>query len=222
MSAAITLQREVLEVVEHKFPDLATQDDLQWPVMTPNGSVMPPPKRKPRARFVSFDDDEEEDNLEESSDSILRKYWDSIATKYRTQVCDAPSLAMARIDSLPPSWTVVSISITEDHNTMFVTRQRPGKEPLMFCIPLKERRENVDEEDEYLGYDAAVFELKEIIRLSDEGTRQAQTVRNDRSARTAWWANRTALDERMKSLLENIEFCWLGAFKVRVLVPRGG
>lgn len=214
MSAAITLHREVLEVVQHKFPEIATQDDLQWPVMTSNGSVMPPPKRKSRTRFVSFDSDDEDDGLQESSDSPLKQYWEAIANKYRTQVCDSTNLATPRIDGLPSTWTVVSINVTEDHNTMFITRQRPGKDPLMFCIPLKERRENVEEGDEFLGYDDAVHELKEIIRLSDEGTRQAQHVRNDRAARQAWWADRMSLDERLKDLLEQIEFCWFGAFKV--------
>ena len=36
-------------------------------------------------------------------------------------------------------------------------------------------------------------------------------------AKIAWWDSRKQLDQRMKDLVENIEFCWLGAFKVRVL-----
>ncbi|KIP07348.1 hypothetical protein PHLGIDRAFT_30059 [Phlebiopsis gigantea 11061_1 CR5-6] len=219
VSSALTLQREVLEVVQHKFSELASQDDLQWPLMTSNGSVMPPPKRKSKTRFVSFESDDEDDGLQETTDSSLRKYWDSLASKYRNRVCDAGTLGTANIDGLPPKWTVVSISVTEDHDTMFVTRQRPGKEPLMFCIPLKERRENADEDDEFLGFEHAVHELNEIIRLSDEGTRQAQHIKNDRGARQAWWAQRTALDERMKDLLANIEFCWFGAFKTILNEP---
>ena len=62
----------------------------------------------------------------------------------------------------------------------------------------------------------AVGELREIIRQSDQGTREAANVnKDDRKERAAWWANRSALDKRLKELLENIEFCWLGAFKVR-------
>lgn len=95
---------------------------------------------------------------------------------------------------------------------MFVTRQRPSKDPLIFYIPLKGRRETID--DEHLTFDHAIAELNDIIRLSDEGTKQAASVRNDRETRAAWWASRSALDRRMKELLDNIEFCWLGAFKV--------
>ncbi|GJE92064.1 cysteine peptidase C50 [Phanerochaete sordida] len=213
MSATITLQREVLEVIQHKYPDIATPDDLQWPVMTPNGSVMPAPKRKPKARFVSFGSDDEDGEDQGSSRDALKKFWDTVGAKYRNQVIDSTSLAAPRLASLPQHWTVVSISVTEDCNTMFVTRQRPGREPLIFCIPLKERRETVDEDETFLTFDDAIGELKEIIHLSDEGTRQAQHVIKDRAAISQWWADRAALDERMKDLLNNIEFCWLGAFK---------
>lgn len=216
MSAAITLQREVLEVVQHKFPDTITPDDLQWPVMTLNGSVMPPPKRKSKARFVPLESDDEHDSPEDDFDSALKKFWDGVGNKYKNQICDSTNLATPQLDSLPQHWTVVNISVTEDHNTVFVTRQRPGQEPLIFCIPLKERRENVSDDEEFLGFDDAIAELREIIRLSDEGTMQAQHVK-DHASRAAWWADRRALDERMKALLSNIEFCWLGAFKVSPL-----
>jgi separase len=66
-----------------------------------------------------------------------------------------------------------------------------------------------------LGLQEALTELFEIVRLSDEGTRNAKHVKkDDPAARAAWWKERVALDTRLKTLLENIEFCWLGAFKV--------
>ena len=55
----------------------------------------------------------------------------------------------------------------------------------MFCVPLKGRRE--PDEDEHLTFDDAVKELAEIIRSSDQGTRNAVNVRNDDpQARVAW------------------------------------
>ena len=96
---------------------------------------------------------------------------------------------------------------------MFVTRQRARQRPLIFCLPLKGRREG--QEDEHLTYDDAITELKEIIRLSDEGAQQAGGVKkDDKAGRVAWWKGRTDLDKRLKELLTDIEFCWLGAFKV--------
>jgi separase len=119
------------------------------------------------------------------------------------------------MSQFPPHWTVVHISLTPDKNTLFISRQNVSSGPLMFCVPLKGRRES--DEDEHLTFDDAVKELAEIIRLSDLGTRNAVNVRNDDpQARAAWWAERNTLDKRMQELLENIEFCWLGAFKVSI------
>jgi separase len=172
---------------------------------------MPHTQPRKQARFVSPEwEDEEEPG---PAKDALKEYWKSLANKYHGQTYDATKLSGSPAKSLPPNWFVVSISVSEDKNTMFVTRQCVSKEPLVFYIPLKERREMDDEE--YLSFDNAVAELRDIIQLSDEGTRGAVNVRNDRDARAAWWANRSALDKRMKQLLENIEFCWLGAFKVR-------
>jgi separase len=84
----------------------------------------------------------------------------------------------------------------------------------MFCVPLKDRREG--EEEQPLSYEDALAELAEIVKLSDDGARSAVNVKNEGSEaeRKKWWKNRMDLDERMKTLLENMEFCWLGAFKV--------
>ena len=82
-----------------------------------------------------------------------------------------------------------------------------------------------DDESEHFTYEDATKELKDILQASDEGTRQAINVRSDdKEAKAAWWSERKKLDLRMKELLDNIEFCWLGAFKVRVdsLVPFHG
>ncbi|KAJ3553303.1 hypothetical protein NM688_g3687 [Phlebia brevispora] len=212
---AITLRREMLEVVRYKFPDV-DHDDLQWPLITSNGSPLPPRKSRGKLRFdVADSEDSDEDVFGEKS---TKAYWDYVKKKYEAYACDAMRLSESQGSELPSNWTVVNISVTEDKHTMFVTRQRWKQEPLVVCIPLKGRREN--EEEEQLSFDDAFAELQDIIRLSDEGTRQATHVRNDREWRAAWWADRIALDKRMKELLENIEFCWLGAFKAVLSSPR--
>ncbi|KAI0089987.1 peptidase family C50-domain-containing protein [Irpex rosettiformis] len=216
-STAITLRREVLEVVQYKFGDFDGYDDLQWPLVTPSGSPMSPPKALRRARFMSLGSGGDEEEIDNPQQATMRAYWQALTKKYQEQPYDSSLLSSPHNVPLPQNWTVISISVTEDKNTMFVTRQCPDKEPLIFYIPLKERREGEDEE--YLSFDEALAELREIIRLSDEGTKDAVNVKN-REARAAWWANRSALDKRMKQLLDNIEFCWLGAFKTILSSPR--
>ena len=201
----------MLETIRNKFSDLQTFDDMQWPLISQNGAILPRPKNQLFARFDHLDSGEEHESA--ADDKGLKEYWESIRARYQSHILDAAHLSTSSAHRLPKNWTVVNISVTEDKSTMFVTRQRAGAEPLMFCLPLKGRRES--DEDEHLTFEDAMKELHTIIELSDEGTRQAVNVKgDDMEARAAWWAERNALDKRMQELLENIEFCWLGAFKV--------
>ncbi|EMD38775.1 hypothetical protein CERSUDRAFT_92811 [Gelatoporia subvermispora B] len=217
LATSLTLRRELLETLQHKFPDWQNLDDLRWPSVNGSSTVVPLTRKLAKLN-LRFDSDEEADASDEESD--MKDFWTTIRKKYQSQSLDLAVLTAPRSTSLPAHWTVVNISITEDKNTMFISRQRHNSQPLVFCLPLKGRRENVEDE-QHLTFDDALEELKEIIRLSDEGTRQAANVhKDDRKARAAWWTDRRALDQRMRELLENIEFCWLGAFKTILGPPR--
>ncbi|KAI8971333.1 peptidase family C50-domain-containing protein [Trametes punicea] len=211
-STATTLRREMLDVVRHKFLDVNAMDDLQWPLITPNGSPLAAqPESTPLTRFGRPLSSDSEDD-EPVDDEDLKTYWESIAKRYEAQCFDMARMSIHQADQLPPHWTVITVSVTQDRHTMFITRQRAARKPLIFCLPLKGRREG--QEDEHLTYDDAINELQDIIRLSDEGTRQAANVKkDDRSERMAWWKTRSELDTRLRELLADIEYCWLGAFK---------
>ena len=206
-SSAVTLGREMLEAIKSKFPD-ASHDDLVWPILSPNGSALPPPipaKTQANKDEPDFDDE----HLE---------YWNRVNDNHSTAKFDPELLSRSIVERLPHNWTVVSISVSEDRRTIFVSRQRPHRLPLLFCIPLEGRREG---EEEAITFQGALGEFAEIIRLSDETTRSAEHVtKTDRQQRCDWWAERTKLDTRLRELLENIEFCWFGAFKV-LPVPFG-
>jgi separase len=145
----------------------------------------------------------------------LNAFWDTIRANHQSQTIDARSLSLSRMSYLPAHWTVVHISVSFDQSTLFVSRQRgqDTEHPLVFCIPLKGRREGSGDDDEHLTFDDALHELNEIVRLSNETTKVAVKIK-DQLARAEWWKERRALDVRLRELLENIEFCWLGAFKV--------
>ncbi|KAF9225675.1 hypothetical protein BS17DRAFT_749997 [Gyrodon lividus] len=222
-SSAISLHREMLEVIQHKFPDVNV-DDMQWPLMTPNGSPIPvtanarpdPRRRNPSSSSASSSSDTDDDDTSVRS---LRSYWSALEKKYTSFSLSA---LLNTTPKLPHNWTVIHISLTPDKSTMFVSRlHSPSSEPLLFCVPLRGRRDSdSDDEGSHLTLDDALHELREIIRLSDEGTRRAAHVRNDDPrARAAWWAERAALDKRLQAFLENVEFCWLGAFKTILSPP---
>ncbi|TFK38240.1 cysteine peptidase C50 [Crucibulum laeve] len=224
-SATITLRREMLDAIYYKFPNF--QDDLQWPLLSLEGITLPRPLKGVAARFSL--DRSLESGAENDEDEVLglKQYWESIRSKYQTQALDSASLSLSQMKNLPSNWTVIHINVTEDKDTLFVTRQEGGVEeaiPLIFRVPLRRRRDNSngEDEDEHLGFEDAIEELREIVRLSNEGTKAAVHVKaDDEEARVTWWKQRAELDSRMKDLLENIEFCWLGAFKAStILSPR--
>ncbi|KAF7984668.1 hypothetical protein HWV62_12932 [Athelia sp. TMB] len=218
-STAVTLRRELLEAIQQKFPDAAAFDDLQWPLITANGSPLPRPQNRARGRIASMDSFNSDDSDDDSqTDSTLKQYWAGVQERYNSRGINLADMSASRADLLPKNWTVISVTITEDQSTMFITRQHASQQPLVFCLPLKGRRES--QEDEHLTFEDALAELKAIIAASDQGTRDAVNVRKgDPQARAAWWGDRSALDKRMQELLANIEFCWLGAFKTILSPP---
>ncbi|KZT63999.1 hypothetical protein DAEQUDRAFT_815284 [Daedalea quercina L-15889] len=219
MSTSITLRREMLEAIKHKFVDRVTVDDLQAPRITLNGTPIPhvePPK--PPRRGLFLDPEDEPETITLGDVTPLKAYWQSVASRYQSSIFDESGQSTADRPPLPKNWSVINISVTEDKSMLFVSRQRTDLEPLVFCLPLRGRRE--DEEDVRLTFGDAIDELKEIMRLNDEGTRGASNVKkNDQAARAAWWAARGALDRRLQDLLSNIEFCWFGAFKTVLSAP---
>lgn len=213
----------MLEVIEHKYP--VFYDDLHWRTINKDGTPLSrptPPRGLVRSTSLDSDDEGDDENAVDNISS-LKDYWHSVKVRYQAQsFTDAQSTP--QLDLVPASWTIVHINVTEDKNTLFISRQEGGvasKEPLIFRVPLKGRRDNGsgDDDDEYLTFEDALSELKDIVRLSDEGTKAAINIKSDDVAgRTCWWKQRGDLNTRMKELLDNIEFCWLGAFKVRIFV----
>lgn len=207
----------MLEAIQQKIGNLRT-DDIEWPRINLEGVPLPPSSTSPqRMKFSNSDTDLGSDDEEADATHASRSYWASVRARYES-LPDPDSLAKPKTTSLPPNWTVVHITITEDKNTLLVSRQECGTtnpDPVLFCVPLKGRRDGGAGDEEHLTFEDAINEFEEIIRLSDQGTKNAINIKSDdQEARSNWWKQRNSLDERMKDLLENIEFCWLGAFKV--------
>ncbi|KAG6902753.1 hypothetical protein C0995_011901 [Termitomyces sp. Mi166 len=226
-SAAITLRREMLEAIHHKFPPVP-MDDIKWPLLAADDSSQPQPKaKKGNLRFSRNSplQSDDEDYMADPDETLLKEYWNSVRTRYQTQILDPSALSSRQVVNLPSNWTVVHLNVTEDKGALFITRQEcgsPTRTPLIFCIPLKGRRDNGnsdEDEEQHLTFEDAVEELKEIVKLSDEGTKAAIHVKSDdQEARAAWWKQRAALDTRLRDLLRNVEFCWLGGFKVKTVL----
>ncbi|KAJ4488281.1 cysteine peptidase C50 [Lentinula aciculospora] len=206
-SSSLTLRSEMLEAITNKFPAISLHEELGWPKLSDSGA---PLSYLQKPEVASDDSDSDSGNLDDTS---LKKYWEAVRQRHQPYSMNAKTFTSSVVSKLPQNWTVAHISVTEDKNTMFISRQRGGcqAEPLVFCVPLKGRRE--DMADEHLTFEDALTEMNEIVSLSNETTKIAASIRHDPAARSKWWKKRGGLDTRLCELLENIEFCWLGAFK---------
>lgn len=172
--------------------------DVNWPSFDPSDTV------KPNNGDVDLSEDLDD------HDGKLRSYWQMIKSKYESKhilAADAISL-----ENVPANWAVISINVSEDRNTMFISRHQNGYEPIVFCLPV-DRQGRREGDDDIWTFDAAVGELETIIKTSNESARRAKHITTP-EGRGEWWAERRALDKRMEELCVNLEFVWLGAFKV--------
>ena len=214
----------MLIAIQHKIP-VGYSDDLEWPLLSEDGAVLPrstTSKSTRSNRVLSLSDSEDEDVSGDSQerDRAIEAYWETIRTKYQSQILDFSTLSSSRTAGLPANWSIISISVTHDKRTLFISRQEGGTnptDPLIFCVPLTGRRDHGSggDDGEQLSFENAIDELGDIVHSSNESTKVAISIKpDDTEARSNWWKQRSQLDDRMKELMENIEYCWLGAFKV--------
>ena len=153
-----------------------------------------------------------ESNGDHRKESVLRNHWKSVKQKHATYT--SPGCQEFDLSPLPADWAIISINVTVDHKTMFISRHQKGYDPLVFCLPLDRqgRREGENEEDLF-SFDVAVSEMKEIVEGSDKTARNAKHITSS-EGKAEWWVTRRSLDKRLEELLLNLEFVWLGPFKV--------
>lgn len=125
------------------------------------------------------------------------------------------------LSALQPSWAVVSLSVSDDLATLFITRHQRNVSPVVLCLPFdRQGRRDIDEVEGAFGFGVARDEMEEIVRVSDETARKAKGIKTA-EGKAEWWETRYALDRRLGELLGMMEGTWLGAFKVSRQSARG-
>lgn len=199
----------MLENIDSKFAP-TTNSDLEWPTCTDEKR---PPHLLVGSPLSQLDLGADEYDRWGKAD---REHWSRLRTRYLADLSGNSSLSEL-LERIPDHWTVVSISLAHTKDALFLSRGRGRHAPIIFRIPIgrANRKENSDISGE-LGFETAKKELCDIIESSARNGKQAQQVATQgKAVRAEWWAERKNLDERLRVLLENIEFCWLGGFKVR-------
>ena len=119
------------------------------------------------------------------------------------------------IDIIPGNWIAISIGLDEQCEHLHIIRYEARRTPFTIRLPLN--RQNVeDPEEETFSFGDAMTELRTIIRDSDATVHAARddiSSMKQKGAKTKWWADREALDDRLKDLLLNMENMWFGGFR---------
>lgn len=112
---------------------------------------------------------------------------------------------------------MLSLTVTEDHNEIILTRLRADEAPFVLRLPLKRSDINDDEEEVY-GFDEGKAELQELIELANRSAHDTRAREGKaagaagRAAVREWWKTREALDNRIGEFLKTIESLWFGGF----------
>ncbi|KAK2738484.1 hypothetical protein FQN57_006999 [Myotisia sp. PD_48] len=114
------------------------------------------------------------------------------------------------INILPENWDVISVTLCANRDEFIISKLRKDRTPFILRLPLKRGEDDMDEET--FTFEEGKEELLDIIRLANESAHDAK-AQVDRKAKKQWWANREGLDERMKTLLQNVEAIWFGGFR---------
>lgn len=124
---------------------------------------------------------------------------------------DISNFQKSYVESIPASWSVISVSVSDNQHDLCITKFQAGHSPFILRLPL-ERANSRDADAEIFNFEHGKAELLEIIKLANESSHSAReyTARGESSA---WWAEREALDERLKELLVTVESTWLGGFR---------
>ncbi|PMB73391.1 Separin [Beauveria bassiana] len=128
----------------------------------------------------------------------------------------APSADMANfqksyIEMVPKNWSVISVSLSDNHHDLCLTKFQAGHSPFILRLPL-ERANSRDADCEVYNFEHGKEELLDIIELANETSHSARDF-SLKGERNAWWAERETLDTRLKECLTQIETTWLGGFK---------
>lgn len=119
------------------------------------------------------------------------------------------TVAPKQIDDLPPSWTILSITLAETEDELIISKTLARQAPFLVRIPL--RRSNEGEQTDGPGYKEVKAEITDIIEQANSSSHDSRSM-GEKAVRSDWHNERIVLDERLRLLLESIELVWLGGF----------
>ncbi|KAL5612775.1 hypothetical protein BROUX41_004140 [Berkeleyomyces rouxiae] len=115
------------------------------------------------------------------------------------------------VDILPQEWSAISLALSDNKSDLCITKLQAGHTPFMLRLPL-ERATSREMDVDVFNFAQGHAELLEIVTQSNESCHSAKKM-VDKESRAEWRKQREEIDERLESLLANIEHLWLGGFR---------
>ena len=115
------------------------------------------------------------------------------------------------INIIPKSWQVLSMTLSESHEEIWVSKIRAGQSPFILRLPFN-RENTTDGDDEGFSFNEGKSEMIEIIQMANKSAQVAGEI-SRKGAKREWWDNRATFDTRLKDLLTNVESVWFGGFR---------
>ncbi len=148
---------------------------------------------------------------EQVNPAALLEWPDFSRTNSETTCMSGTEFQEKYIDIIPKDWSVISLSMSDAKDELYICRYRTGQSPFILRLPMA-RHNSSDANAEPFGFSEVRMELSEIVNLANFSAQDAKNM-SGKGAKTKWWEAREALDGRMRQLLINVENIWLGGFK---------
>jgi separase len=197
MANDITTRRESLNCLKIKtlrsLPSNLTSDSA-WPATEEDDPV---------AKYAVVD----------RNPKWLQAHFNALYTLYRKEPeLDYSEFKGQFVDILPEHWTVCSLTIDPTTQDIYAVQLRRNESPFVVKLPINRAQLRSQQYPVAISYEEAQAELKDIINGSDETINVSKSCTST-SQVTEWWDTRIKLDNRLKTLLENMESQWFSGFK---------
>lgn len=143
----------------------------------------------------------------------LQAHLETLSELYREEhELDDKQFQEKFVNILPEHWTVCSISVDPVHQDVYAMQLRANETPFVAKLPMNRAQLRSNQYTAAVTFEEAQAELKDIIDKSDETIHISKSCIDPAQVKS-WWMKRTELDNRLKTLLEDMEGQWLSGFK---------
>lgn len=128
------------------------------------------------------------------------------------QLDEEVAIADTIVGTLPADWDVISIRLNDSGTEFLLSKLRREQSPFFLRLPLcRSSADGANNVNADFDFRSCRSEMLSIIDEANK-TSHEQCLWKGKENKKEWWAEREALDERLRVLLQNMENIWFGGF----------